>query len=295
VLPRTELLRILSRLGIDGPASKFESEDLEFKQPATAFKKTLADLADASVCFANASGGTIVVGVNDKANTRAKALVGCDPAYSVDVVRRGIFERTKPSITPFADEHSEDGVRLLLIDVPAGVLVHSNTAGLATRRLGSECLPFTPDEQREVLIARGQIDWSAEASGASLDQLSAVEIDRLRVLLRTAGREEIAALREPALLSALRLIAADGTATNAAVVLLGTEKALLKVVPTYGYTYQYRPSPGSEAISRFRRTRPLLASRVRRLRPHGTGLTSRRNRQRHIREVRHRPSRGARR
>jgi ATP-dependent DNA helicase RecG len=260
VLARTELLRILSRLGVDGPASRFESQELDFKQPAVAFKKTLSDLADASVCFANASGGTIVLGVNDKATTRPKALVGVERAYSVDVVRRAIFERTKPSITPFAEEHSEDGVRLLLIDVPAGVLVHSNTAGLATRRLGTDCLPFTPAEQREVLIARGQIDWSAEPSTVPPERLSAAEIERLRTLLRTAGKDELAALRDRPLLDALRLLASNGEATHAAVLLLASEETLLEVVPTFGYTYQYRPSPGSESISRFRRARPLLAA-----------------------------------
>ena len=44
----------------------------------------------------------------------------------------------------------------------------------------------------------------------------------------------------------------------AALVLLADEELLHRSIPTYGYSYQYRPTPGSEAINRFRGHRPLL-------------------------------------
>lgn len=43
-----------------------EGDRLDFKEPADV-KETLRILADASVCFANAVGGDIVLGVRDKA------------------------------------------------------------------------------------------------------------------------------------------------------------------------------------------------------------------------------------
>ena len=49
-------------------------------------------------------------------------------------------------------------------------------------------------------------------------------------------------------------------ATNAAVLLLGDEQLLADAVPNHGYSYQYRPTPGSEATARFRRIRPLLVA-----------------------------------
>lgn len=259
VLSRDELARILQRIGSRQPASVFESQHLDFKQPATSFRESLVALADAAVCFANAEGGTIVLGVNDKATTRSQCLVGVDAGYSVESVRRGIFDRTTPHLTTIAYEREEDGVRLLVIEVPPGVLVHSNTAGLATRRLGRECRPFTPDQQREVLSARGQVDWSGESSGIPLEGLSAVEFDRLRRLLQGGGAEELSHLRNRPLLEALRLVADNGLATNAALLLLGDEEDIRRQIPGHGYSYQYRPTAGSEATSRFRQTRPLLA------------------------------------
>lgn len=260
MLNSVELESVLAAVGRDGPAGAYEGQHLDFKEDAGPLKKVLEMVADAAVCFANSAGGTIVLGVRDKSADRTDALGGVRTELTVDVMRKAIFDRTQPSITSFVEERELDGVRLLLVNVPPGVTVHSNAAGLATRRLGSECLPFTPDQQREVLIARGYIDWSAESAGVEVGQLSEVELDRCRRRLRSVGSDELADLRTPALLSALRLIASDGAATNAAVVLLGDEKLLAGVIPNHGYSYQYRPTPGSEAVSRFRRSRGLLAA-----------------------------------
>lgn len=259
MLSETVLDSILAGLGSGTAARELESEWLDFKEPAADVKSTLNELAATAVCFANsARGGTIVLGVRDKPVDRGEALVGASLVYSVEMVRKGVFDRTKPPLTPFAREHEVDGVRLVVIEVPPGVAVHSTADGRATRRLGTECLPFTPDQQRELLMARGHIDWSAEPSGLDPKRLSAAQFERLRRLLRAAGKDDLSALRDRLLLDALHLIAPDGTATNAAVLVLGEEEMLREAVPTYEYSYQYRETPGAEASVRFRRNRPIL-------------------------------------
>jgi ATP-dependent DNA helicase RecG len=252
--------RILEGVGRGQPASALESQTLEFKECARGPKETFNILADAAVCFANADGATIVLGVNNKATTRELALVGVDASYTIDAIRRGIFDRTAPPITVAASEHLEDGIRLVLIEVLPTVAphFHATTSGKATRRLGTECRPFTPEQQREVLVARGQIDWSAESSGLTVRDLSAAEFERMRRLLRAAGESELAALRDRPLMDALRLMARDDKVTNAGALLLAPEERLAEVLRRHGFSYQYRPSPGSEATSRFRSQRPLL-------------------------------------
>ncbi|MGP3956905.1 ATP-binding protein [Nonomuraea sp. 3N208] len=233
---------------------------LDFKLVADSPKATLNLLADALVCFVNARGGTVVLGVDDKATDRIRALRGVPTNYTVDSIRKGIFDRTSPPITAFVCERFIDSVRLVLITVPQGVMPHSNAAGLATRRLGKECLPFPPHQQREVMIARGQVDWSADASSVDISQLSAVEFGRLRRLLNAGGRDHLADLSDRALLESLRLIAPNGSITNAGVLLLAEESLITRVIPRYGYSYQFRPTSGSEATSRIRGTRPLIAA-----------------------------------
>jgi ATP-dependent DNA helicase RecG len=248
----------LRKIGTLAPASSFESQELDFKRAGRDLRQTLELLADAAVCFANAQGGTIVLGVDDKARTRESALVGVEPALSVDVIRKGIFDRTRPNLTVSAIEHVEKGVRLVIISVIEGIELYANAKGLATRRLGTECLPFPPEQQVEVRRARGQIDWSAETVDVSIGDLSQAEFERLRRLLVTAGRDEIAALRDRALLEALRLTA-RGRLTKAAVLLLGGEELLRDVIPNHGYSYQYRPSSGSEATYAVRGNRAIPA------------------------------------
>ncbi len=239
--------QVLQMIGTGGPASTFESQNLDFKRPADNPRRTLELLADAAVCFANASGGTIVLGVDDKATSRVTALVGVEPALSIDVIRKAIFERTRPSLTVSAIERIEDGARLVVISVIEGIELYANAKGLATRRLGSECLPFPPEQQIEVRRARGQVDWSAEESNASPEELSRVEFERVRELLVKAGREELAGLRDKALLEGMRLLTQGGSLTNAALLLFGGEELLRREIPSHGYSFQYRLSSGSEA------------------------------------------------
>lgn len=260
VIDEERLAEVLTGLGVAGTADDFESQDLEFKEATNTLRKTFQDLADAAVCLANGGGGTVVLGVNDRAHTRAGALLGAGPAYSVDAVRRAIYDRTQPSMTTVAEERFEAGVRLVVIDVPAAMTPYSNTAGLATRRLGKECRPFPPDQQREFLITTGQLDWSATSSGLPANQLPAYEIERLRRLVRSAGQEDLAAADDHSLLTSLRLVDGESTATYAAVLLLGTPETLRDVVPAHEFSFQYRPSPGSEASSRLRENRPILAA-----------------------------------
>ena len=250
---------VLAALVAGARAADLEGEQLDFKEAAADTKAVLKLLADAAVCFANARGGDIVLGVNDKASG-ASALSGVPTKLTIDLVRRGIFERTRPQLTCFVREQVVAGQRLIVVSVPPGVAPHANAAGTATRRLGRDCLPFTPAQQREVLIARGQIDFSAEPSAATLEQLSRAEFDRVRRLLRRAGKEELASLPENRLLTALRLALPDGTLTNAALLLLGDEDAIEEHIPSYGYAYQFRPTSGSEATARLRERRPILSA-----------------------------------
>ncbi|WP_327580929.1 putative DNA binding domain-containing protein [Nonomuraea sp. NBC_00507] len=250
----------LAMLGQGVTADSLETDTLDFKLVANSPKASLNMLADALVCFVNARGGTVILGIDDKATDRERALRGVPPNYTVDLIRKGIFDRTSPPITAFVSERYIDGVRIVLVTVPQGVMPHSNAAGLATRRLGKECLPFPPHQQREVMIARGQVDWSADASSIGIDRLSGVEIERLRRLLEAAGRDHLAHLSDQALLESLRLIAPNGSVTNAGVLLLASEPLITEIVPGYGYSYQFRPTSGSEATGRMRGNRPLIAA-----------------------------------
>lgn len=126
------------------PARQLEHERLEFKQPDQALKRTLEILTDAVVCFANADGGVVIVGVADKPGPDG-SLVGVGPDLTRDVVIKGIFERTRPSLSVPVSDLLVDGKQLLVITVPRGATFYGNANGTATRRIGAECVPFPPE------------------------------------------------------------------------------------------------------------------------------------------------------
>lgn len=258
-MPFGSLDAAITSISMGALAKDLESDTLDFKQSARDTKETLKLLGDAAVCFANADGGDIVLGVIDNQRGPA-AFEDVPPVLSIDAIRKGIFDRTRPNLTCFVAERLEHGRRIVIVSVPPGVGTCSNGAGLATRRLGRECLPFTPDQQREVLASRGLHDWSAEPTNACVADLPALEVERMRQLLRRAGRDETANLDTERLLSDLRLVRTDGRVSRAGVLLLGDATMLAGVLPEYGYSYQYRPSAGAEAINRLRGREPMLAA-----------------------------------
>lgn len=240
------------------PADSLEDAMLDFKQESSTIRETLQLLADTVVCLANAYGGTIILGVADKPVTGGSFL-GVSPALSVDTVIRGIYDRTDPKLSvPVAERH-EAGRRLLVVTVPRGATHYANQRGLATRRVGTECRPFPPEEQRQAMSARGLYDWSADMSGVGLDGIDPSEMARLRRLLVAASRGDVSRLDDERLLSDLRLT--QGTEmTRAGLLLVGREEAIRSAVASYEYAYRYRPSAGAEATSRLRERRPLLAA-----------------------------------
>ena len=245
----------------DGAAPRdLEGDLLEFKQEDPDLKRTLNLIADAVVCLANSEGGSIVVGIADSVRPNASPFLGVSPRLTVDIVRHGIFERTRPALSVAVSEEWELHSRLILVGVPKGAVFYANASGTATRRIQNRCAPFTPEEQRQVAASRGQVDWSATTVGAGIDCLAGDEIARLRRLLVLAGRDDLSRADDRKLLRDLRLVEGSGEVTRAGLLLLGREVALADLIPTHGYAYQYRASPGSESSARARGNRPVLAA-----------------------------------
>ena len=250
---------LLEKLHSGAVAADLETATLEFKQEDPSLRRTLEILTDAVVCLANAEGGRIVVGVADRPG-KGGSVVGVSADLSPLVVVRGVFDRTQPSLSvPVEELATAGGQRLLILTVPRGATFYANVRGTATRRVGRQCQPFPPEQQRQALASRGLYDWSAEASGAPETAAAADEVMRLRRLLRAAGKEETASLDDRRLLRDMRLVTLDGSLTRAGLLLLGEDEVIRAEVPAHGYTYQYRPSPGSETVTRFRETGPILA------------------------------------
>lgn len=88
---------ILNQLN-ESPAGTLESKVLEFKSWCNNQKDLSYEIAEAAVCLANAEGGLVIFGVDDK-KAGIQALKPCPyPALSVEWIQKVIRDLTKPPV-----------------------------------------------------------------------------------------------------------------------------------------------------------------------------------------------------
>lgn len=231
-------------------AFELESSDLDFKRPKPHFDACARDLAEAAACFANARGGTVVVGIDDKASGSA-AFVGCP--HDAERLRHRIWELTLPSLTVSARSFSVEDMNIVEFGVPQGFEIHT-VGGRAAHRVGADCVPMSASEQARTIEERRGIDWSAGALQRRIGDCSPLALEVARGLLRNHSdpqRQAWARLSDPDMLRALGLATADGLLLRAGELLFCDDKRDLIV-------YQLRLSPGGEPTNVRRFGGPLL-------------------------------------
>jgi ATP-dependent DNA helicase RecG len=270
---------VIQSIGDDWEASKRELQRLDFKEtPDTALplevrakrnlgkarKEFLGLVAETAACLANAQGGVIVLGIRDAAPSRDEAVPGVPMAYSPEGVRLAVYSGTSPALTVGVHEHTVDGRRVLLVDVPIGAVVHATTGGAYKWRVEDRCEPIGPDTMRSIAAARGTYDWSGELSDFGPEALSTAALAAAADRLRDVGQDELARQADEDRGQFLRSceLLERGVLRKAAILLYGGERALTSLVPDWGAIVTTAPSAGSEGAVLLRREdarrRPLV-------------------------------------
>lgn len=250
--------RALEAIAGGATANEVEDQGLEFKAQGRSRSDTADDLAEAAACFANASGGTVLVGVADKVRGPT-AVVGTDlePGF----VRRRIFEKTHPNLDVVVRELTYVGKRLLSIEVQEGLDVYVANGKAPRRRFEASCLPLSGTDLLRLSDERRGTDWSVAPSGRSAKDIDPTALLHLRTLLgrsRNAPAESATASTTD-LLAMLSLSDVNGFLTRAGELLLCSPLVLdahdLLV-------YQYRETPGGDVRSGRRWQAPLLSAAI---------------------------------
>ena len=144
------------RLGED---SRLELKEVRFKGARVDAPKP-DDIADELAAFANAGGGRLVLGVTDG---RTPQKLTPEQLYTLSkLVGDVCADKIKPR--PFHEAHhvaTPDGEGgALVVVLPAGPTVHRSPGG-CFRREGHAKRRIAPDEERRLLLARGQSDATA--------------------------------------------------------------------------------------------------------------------------------------
>ena len=221
-----------------------EDEHLEFKEAKTNFN--FETLVKYCVALANEGGGRMILGVTDKL---PRAVVGSRAFPNLERTKAGLIERLQLRVDVAEIQHPNGRVLVFQIPTrPIGVPIQHK--GAYWMRGGEDLIPMTPDQLQRI-FAEASPDFSSEiCTPARLDDLDLTAVDVLRQLWqRKSPDQDIASRPVEQLLADAELIV-DGEVTYAALILLGTRKALGKYLAQAELIFEYRsdevPGPAAE-------------------------------------------------
>ncbi len=236
----TEVRALLTRLD-EVEADALESQDLDFKEWPADERHAIRLAVDIAVCMANGGGGTVVLGVRDRVVGRSQAILGVPVTAGLHQLKRDIYERTAPKITPEIVELAvpEGTGRLLLMQVHGGLPPYTTTAGAGTVRRGKDCVPLTGDLRDRLMVERGDSDVTAVIVTEHIESLlSPAALERLRDMARQEqAPADMLRKSDLDLLGALEVLR-DGGLTKAGLLIAGNADAIARHLPNYSWTHE---------------------------------------------------------
>lgn len=236
----TEIRSLLDRLD-EVEADALETQDLDFKEWPAEPRQAIKLAVDIAICMANGGGGSVVLGVRDRVVGREKAILGVPPETEIHQLKRDIYERTAPKLTPDIHElHVPEGSgRLLIMQVHGGLSPYTNTAGAGTVRKGNACVPLTGDLREKLMVERGDADFTAAIVPEPAQSLiSAAAMERLRDQARQEqAPADLLRKSDLDLLGAIGVLR-DGQLTRAGLLIAGQGEAIGRHLPNFGWTHE---------------------------------------------------------
>ncbi|MCL2769966.1 MAG: putative DNA binding domain-containing protein [Solirubrobacterales bacterium] len=237
-------------------ADSQESETLDFKsEKPTGRTEMERRLVEATLCFANAVGGSTVIGVRDKPGG-PDAFIGT--TLDARELKQRIFALTNPHLAVDVEPIEFRGARLVVIRAPESPEIHADAQGRAPRRINAECVNMSPAAQIRHREDRRGIDWSAASSDRRISDLSSRALLLAWDLLSrhpSGERPALGRLGDEDLLRGLGALREDGRLSRAGELLFcpapDSSTRLL---------YMYRETPAGEAVDIRRFDDPLLVA-----------------------------------
>ncbi|MHB0869752.1 MAG: ATP-binding protein [Chloroflexota bacterium] len=223
------------------PADDLEDQDLDFKEwISRSMPHSINLVVEMAICMANGGGGTVVFGINDKATGREQAILGVPREVDVNRLRKAVYDRTDPKLTPVFEELvvPEGTGRLLVMQVYPGLPPYTDTSGMGKIRVGKDCQPLTGTLRRRVMVETGETDFtSVEVAGNVASHLSASAMEQLRDIARLErAPDELLGLSDYDLLEALGLLH-KRRLTRAGLLLVGKGESIHEELPGYVWTH----------------------------------------------------------
>lgn len=242
-----------------------ESLTVEFKRHRSRADLPESELIETVVCLANGEGGTLVLGVEDDGT-----VTGFGPLpVSAQQLAALIMNRTRPPVPVEVEARQVDQHVVVFVQVPDMNRVVGTSSGTYKRRAlradgRPECIPFLPEEMLSAGLFAANQDYAAlPALGATMEDLSGVEFDRLRAMCSGGqGDRLLSELSDVEICRALRVLhigAVKPQPTIGALLLFGKPHALEQWIPTVEAQFQMQAEDDSLSRNETRRA-PLFAT-----------------------------------
>lgn len=168
------------------------------------------DLARTLVAFANAEGGTVIIGLHGGAFDGTMLTVDRENS-----LRQAGMDFTNPPVRAYLARLDVGRERSVVrIDIPPSEQVHETNTGDVYLRVGDESKKLTYTQRRELEYDRGAAHFEGEpAPGAELEDLDDEQLSQYREAIGASASHETA-------LRARSLLTRDGRPNHAALLLL---------------------------------------------------------------------------
>lgn len=222
-----------------------ESMEVEFKSDIPPLSS--ADTYGEVVALANHEGGVLLVGAEDHGLITGAQPRGGDRIQS-EKMDAAIFNNTVPPVAVRTSVVEISDQVVVGIEVPRSESVVATAAGVCKRRaLGGDgrpaSVPYPPIQQTSRRFDATGLDYSAaRLSGATLEDLDPVEIDRVRGMVRRLnGDAALLELDSTEFVKALRAVDTIGAVlipNVTGLLMFGREDSIARLVPTHEVRFQ---------------------------------------------------------
>lgn len=218
-----------------------ESETVEFKESLNEKQ----DGGESLCAFVNKNGGTLYFGVKNNGD-----LVGIQTISEKTIrdLSQYYYDNFEPAIVFSIEAKNIQGINIIIIKADKSSTPHHTFKGKSYIRIGPTTRPMSQEElqRRLVYYKSTNKDYSSTIiKDAKMPDLSIDAIQELRRLLMQSGRykRDVNKLGTEQLLTDLNLLQ-NNKLTLACLLLLGTEKALSRLIPQAEIRYGYRLNEG---------------------------------------------------
>ncbi len=217
-----------------------KNKDYKSLRKVTGKTADLKSLAETCVCFANAQGGEIIIGFEDKESTPA-ASQKIDQTVVNDVVKklRGLTDGVG-IVNPEIITHDNGGEYFILRILPSTRTIATTSSGKVFIRISDNCFPVGNEELTDLAAEKTAFQWELiTARRITLNQAEQDKITSLVANLKASDKvsDFIKSKSVEEILEYYQLLSDEGYLTNLGVLWLG--KPQQRAGLSYPITVQY--------------------------------------------------------